>query len=383
MSLRTSLQRLTRRDPDAPSLRERLASATASLAETKVRAGTAAKVAGVLMKPPEPEPEPVDRVALVNYATWLHFERTRVCNELYPHMGGKAECFVLTLNAAERFFYPDGISDYRSDAWKRVPPPSTRALQILDLVGVDWRQDLNDDTRRFFDEGGRADTGARSEMPRGWPVPDAALLNAVADLQRLDAMLAAIPSPADHDLDELPEWRALDAARDTAIETLTRTRAKTMPGLQAKAQALLRTSCQHFADPFEAISEGLARDLIGGGQSMIEPKPDPIHARIEAVRGCIRDCEAAQSLPQPPGRIDPLPEQTAASAALHASLDVLVATVPTTARGCARCPTAPDRRRSTCTPSASTACRPWPVETATSRSPGCRCAGSRRCSTGW
>ena len=62
---------------------------------------------------------------------------------------------------------------------------------------------------------------------------------------------------------------------------------------------------------------------------------DPVHAAIEAVRRCLLDCAAAQQLPQPPGHSDPLPEQEAAGEALHASLDALAVTVPTTAEGCA------------------------------------------------
>lgn len=66
-----------------------------------------------------------------------------------------------------------------------------------------------------------------------------------------------------------------------------------------------------------------------------EIEADPVHGAIEAVRRCLRDCAAAQQLPQPPGRLDPLPEQETAGTALHASLDALAVTVPTTAAGCA------------------------------------------------
>ncbi|MCJ2064374.1 hypothetical protein MKK63_16870 [Methylobacterium sp. J-088] len=66
-----------------------------------------------------------------------------------------------------------------------------------------------------------------------------------------------------------------------------------------------------------------------------EIEVDPVHEAIEAVRRCLLDCVAAQKIPQPPGHIDPLPEQEAAHTALHVSLDALKVTVPTTARGCA------------------------------------------------
>ena len=66
-----------------------------------------------------------------------------------------------------------------------------------------------------------------------------------------------------------------------------------------------------------------------------EASSDPIHAAIEDVRQRLSVCAEAQRFSQPPGDIDPRPEQIVAREALHASLDVLSATVPATALGCA------------------------------------------------
>ncbi|MDP4026682.1 hypothetical protein Q8W71_29170 [Methylobacterium sp. NEAU 140] len=131
------LARILRRDPETPTLRERLAAVTSGAADVKRRATLAAKVGRVAFTPPVPEPEPVDRLALINYATWLFMERRLVCRELYPHMGAEAAMFVAANTAADLFHFP---ADHRS--WQDVPPPSTRAVQILDQVGVGWRNDL-------------------------------------------------------------------------------------------------------------------------------------------------------------------------------------------------------------------------------------------------
>ncbi|MCJ2055934.1 hypothetical protein MKL09_05140 [Methylobacterium sp. J-048] len=181
MSLRTSLQRLARRDPTAPSLRERLASATVRLSDTKERAGRAAKAAKILMKAPEPAPEPPNRVALINYSTWLWHERRRVCSELHPHLGTRADAFVMGLNAAEDWHY-DGRD--RSGGWAEKPPATPRAIQILDLVGVNWRADVERGLSHL-DTKDYQDSGERPKLPHGWPAPDAVLVEALDDLTRL------------------------------------------------------------------------------------------------------------------------------------------------------------------------------------------------------
>jgi hypothetical protein len=99
--MRNPFALLAKRDDAKPSLRERLVATKEKYGRT-LRADRA-------LKPPALEPA-VNRTALMNYATWLSFKRVRVCSELYPHMGVKASQFVLTSNAAERFFYPDGIN---------------------------------------------------------------------------------------------------------------------------------------------------------------------------------------------------------------------------------------------------------------------------------
>lgn len=334
MSFRTSLQRLARLDPTAPSLRERLASATARLTDTKERAGRAAKAAKILMKAPEPAPEPANRVVLVNYATWLWHERRRVCGELYPHLGTKADAFVLGLNAAENWHFN---GQDRRGGWAERPPATPRAIQVLDMVGVDWRADVERGGLSHVDTPNMQDTGKRPDLPHGWPSPDAALMEALDDLTRLDAAQNAMfGTDSDRPGDKVPGYHALESARTEALDRLTRTKAESLIGLQAKAKALLTRAVIDAPDDFADIAEGLARDLIGGSQAITEPKADPIFAAINECRRLVAAVEAAEEIPQPAGRLEPLPEQREAFDALNRHVDdVVLQTVPTTARGCA------------------------------------------------
>lgn len=329
--MRNPLARLVHRDPAKPTLRERLTA-------TKARAKQVIAVSRVLMKP-ETKPTPaVDRAALVNYSTWLAFERERVCAELYPHLGAKASKFVLTLNAAEKFFFPDGIDGGRSKAWRSVPPAASRAVQVLDLVGVDWREDSDATARGLFDDYPRADTGERPALPFAWPEPDAALLEALDDLDRLDAALEAFfHSGSDaRDGDETPGYDAVEEARDGALERLAKERATTLAGLQFKARALLRPSVDgsNFALRDEIV-RSLAHDILGTNPRDFGPRPDPIMPAIEEGRRLLKVADEASKLPQPAGRLDPLPEQEVASKNLWKHVeDVILKTVPKTAAGC-------------------------------------------------
>ncbi len=74
-----------------------------------------------------------DRRALEAYAEWLYMERRLLAIELYPELGKDAVRFVPQGTAAATFHFPVG-RDWRSEA-----QPSSRAEQIMDLLGIDWR----------------------------------------------------------------------------------------------------------------------------------------------------------------------------------------------------------------------------------------------------
>ncbi|XYD12601.1 hypothetical protein R1A27_34525 (plasmid) [Methylobacterium sp. NMS12] len=336
MSLRTSLKSLISRDPAAPSLSDRLAAGRAKIADVKRRATIGTKMGHIAFNAlkPEPAPEPLNRVLLVNYATWLWHERRRVSGELYPHLGTKADAFVLGLNAAENWHFKGAD---RSGGWAQKPPATPRAVQILDMVGVDWRADEERGGLSHVDTSNLQDTGERPVLPYGWPAPDAALLEALDDLVRLDAAQNAMFAPdSDRPGDKVPGYGALEDARDEALERLAATKAESLIGLQAKAKVLLTRSVVDAGNHFTDIAEGLARDLIGGSQAIIEPKADPIFAAINECRRLVAAVEAAEQVPQPAGRLDALPEQREAFDGLNRHVDdVVLQTVPTTARGCA------------------------------------------------
>lgn len=78
-------------------------------------------------------------VVLESYATWLYLEMQALWTE-FPHMKG----MVALLYRA---------SEYHKDA----PPPSSRAVTVLDAVGCDWRADLDLGERLRGDVGGSDD----------------------------------------------------------------------------------------------------------------------------------------------------------------------------------------------------------------------------------
>jgi hypothetical protein len=123
----------------------------------------------------------VDRRAMEAYASWLFYERRLLCRELWPSMGANAERFVYLQNAG-------GNWHFRGDGdWQDLPQPSTRAAAVLDLAGIDWRQDP---------PAMSPDTSERPTLPAGWPGVDGELTAAyeqiVSSMRRL--MNTAPPS---------------------------------------------------------------------------------------------------------------------------------------------------------------------------------------------
>lgn len=254
--MRNPLKRLARRDQPRIPLRDRLGAAKARLAAMKAKAATMGRVNRALLRQPVPaSAQAVDRAALVNYATFLALERERVCAELYPHLGVSASRFVLSMNEAWGYFR----------AGDSLPPSSSRAIGILDGVGIDWRKDR--------DAGGvlpdldcqRDDTGKRPPLPLGFPSPDAELLEALDDLTRLDAAIEALLKAGDEGREDrdVPCYQTLDAERDRALERLVEAHARSSEGLRAKARALQLPSVNEAYENEGAVAQSLARDLLG------------------------------------------------------------------------------------------------------------------------
>ena len=312
-----------------PSLRERLTATSARLRATRERAAVALKVSREAIRPPEPET--ADRIALVNYATWLWHERKRVCAELYPHRGCAFDSFVMGLNAAEDWHY-EGRD--RSGGWAEKPPARDRAIQILDLMGVDWRADLTESGIAHLDPQRRIDRDEAPNVPVGWPDTTTVLRTAVVDLRRLDGAMDALLShlPAGRRVETLPGYADLVQARDRVIATITGTKAEDLTGLQAKAQALLADSIEADPDAGQDIAHSLAKDLGQGRQSTLFPQPDPVLKALTELARLEAESDALFALGNDG---DATPEQEASVGRVEDYWSkIVLQTVPTTARGC-------------------------------------------------
>lgn len=321
---------LIRRQPDAarPTLKARAAALRATAAKVLRRPAAVAEPATT-----EPTPAaPVDRVALVNYATWLHFERKRVCTELYPHQGVQAHRYVISNTAADRWHFPDG--GFEKSRVESPEPASARAARILDMLGVDWRADTAENRRRHLDPASSQDTGERPALPHGGLTADAGLIDALGDLTRVRRAIAALLDGDQRDATDVLGFDALAEARDEALDRLTVPRAESLTGLQAKAAALACDDINKDNDLSDEIGRSLARDLLEATGGGISPKPDPVYAVIEESERLFKAWSAALELPPTPGRAELETVSQAQDAFNRHNSDVLLTTVPRTARGC-------------------------------------------------
>ncbi|WP_162501506.1 hypothetical protein, partial [Methylobacterium crusticola] len=223
-----------------------------------------------------PVADPVERIALLNYATWLFYERRLLCAELYPHLGSGADRFILGENVAWDWHF-------RGPDHTQLPQPSTRAVAVLDMVGLNWREDrerLRDLDREPVDID---DAGARPELPRSWPRVDADVLDAVSDLNNLIAAIAVLLNDGGYDdAYDAPGYEELEQQRDAAIKRVAGARARSILGLSAKARLLQIDSVGSCAEPFELIARSLADDLAGVEGRYFNHAPDPILAVLAA-----------------------------------------------------------------------------------------------------
>ncbi|MCJ2043785.1 hypothetical protein MKK58_04435 [Methylobacterium sp. J-078] len=314
--------RLAKRDAPRPSLRERLTA-------TKARAKMAFAVSRVIAKGPPATVPAVDRIALVNYASWLHMERRLVCAELYPHRGTDADKFVLSCNAAERFHFPH--SDRYPGRSTLSASAASRAVDVLDMVGVAWREDLNE--RDHLDPVSAQDNGKRPDVPYGWPALDGVLVTACGDLQRLDAATRVLLKDDPRDAFDVPGFQGLDEERGAVLSVLVRERAESLAGLKAKAKAMLTM------EDYEGIADfarSIAADLLNAKRGILTPVADPILPMIE--EGCrrLREVEAAFAASADADDNDPrFVARNALLGEMWAHVDgTILKTVPHTAAGC-------------------------------------------------
>jgi hypothetical protein len=187
-----------------------------------------------------------DRRALEAYASWLFMERRILCGELWPQMGAEAERYVSQGNAgADWHFRGDGD-------WRDLPQPSTRAANVLDLVGVDWKQDR---------EMSHVDTRERQPLPDGWPGIDTELVRAAQDLQAVEQAIDDLCRKYD-EADGRDDYRALEDRRNENTATLITIQAKSTAGIQAKAASLRLRAMIADRDQHQQIAVSLADDLV-------------------------------------------------------------------------------------------------------------------------
>jgi hypothetical protein len=199
-----------------------------------------------------------DRRALEAYASWLFMERRILCGELWPRMGTKAERHVSLQNAgADWHFRGDGD-------WRDLPQPSTRAAAVLDLVGIDWRQDR---------EVSYEDTGERPQLPAGWPGIDSDLVHAAHDIQAIDDALDDLHRRYGDDADSREDYLTLADRRLENITTLIGTPARSMVGVRrGKTAQHNRRLLRH-----RQLADSLADDLTSEARSPVpaeRPHPD-------------------------------------------------------------------------------------------------------------
>lgn len=321
--MRNPLARLVQRAPAKQTLRERLAA-------TKARAKQVLAVNRTLMTPPKAAPAAPNRTALTCYSTWLAIERRRVQTELYPHMGRKDLGFIMSLNAG--WLWHRGSMD-GLDLVER-PPATERAIRILDMLGVAWRDDEAAGRLSAVESADMGDSGERPPVPRDWPAPDAELVAAVGDLKRLEAAIKAVLPDDYDDANDVPGYTALREAQAEALTTLRRVKSETLEGLRAKARVLLSDHAEEDPETFSVIACSLARDLLREPAPGLLSPPDPIFAAIEESRRLMAEWDGHVGKDDP-GSLDPVPEFTAASEAFHEHANaVLLVTLPRTAAGC-------------------------------------------------
>lgn len=215
---------------------------------------------------PEPEARPSlrfnyapgyelpDRHALQSYASWLFYERRLVCMELYPDLP-RPDAFVMAGNIG----FDWHTRREPGKTWADLPPPSSRALAVLDAVGVDWKSDKS---RREGRDPIPLPRGSGAALPGNWPHADAELLSASVELTTLDLGIDGYLTKHPDALEETdPEFKALEDRRWAVLDLLASTPAHTVEGMRVKAEALELKPILDDHETMGAIAASLADDV--------------------------------------------------------------------------------------------------------------------------
>lgn len=181
--------------------------------------------------------------ALEAYAAWLHMERRILCHELWPHMGSAAEHFVWADNAGYNWHFT-GRGNLK---WNEGQQPSARAAAVLDLVGVNWREEKED---LGLDH---SDNSERPALPAQWPYVDGDLMQASCNVSICQLAIRGAQAA--------PETlEAIWDSREESLNILCNSPATSWSGLSAKASALEDVGSAGD-EWFEKLALSLANDI--------------------------------------------------------------------------------------------------------------------------
>lgn len=189
-----------------------------------------------------------DRRALEAYASWLFMERRLLCMALYPDLGIKAERYDFALNAGYGWHFRG------SQDWRDLPQPASRAVAILDLVGVDWRNQEHSEWQYV-------DSGRRPSIA-GFSAADSQLVTAVREIQILDLRIQELHDKFGDDADGRDDYHEMEARRDEVLEILATIPARSHEGLVAKAEALTQRRLIEDFERHGAVASSLADDVL-------------------------------------------------------------------------------------------------------------------------
>jgi hypothetical protein len=270
------------------ALPSRLPEAEWDAADTQIRHDLRLGALQLLAFGPSPEERAnPSRHALISYATWLYFERRAVCQELYPHLGDKADRFTIGDYGMTAF-------DYHRDALHG--PASARALDVLALAGCDWqdgRAPIDDeiDGRYIPDPAAATDTA------------DGSVLAAIREGRRLMARHHALSEACRPYNDDHPAWEPEKEAHAALWDHWRGTVVKLQPVTAEGCRALARYAVEfqryqelETDDDMTAVLDAVAGSAWAPGAEPAgkpETSADPHPALLPALTQAFawdRDC---------------------------------------------------------------------------------------------
>src|SRR5215204_6072023 len=119
------------------------------------------------------------------------------------------------------------------------PAPKTSswpAMPVTAGTSVDWTKDEVQD----WTLPPRQDAGECPALPGNWPHADAELLSASVELATLDLGIDGLHTKYGDDADSRADYREIEARRNEVIEILIERPARTLEGIEAKAESVVQ-----------------------------------------------------------------------------------------------------------------------------------------------